>query len=57
VLFYQIQHHPVSWEIAFVCNFAADCPVLEIIEIPLVLVEYRVMPEPAGLVNLKIKAY
>jgi hypothetical protein len=55
MLFYQVQYESVCGKVAFICNLAANCPVLEIVKIPPVCVEDRIMSKSAGLMNLKVK--
>jgi hypothetical protein len=53
----QVQQQQICRQVAFIGYFLADLLVFEIVEVIAVLVEDGVVPEPAGLMNLKVKAY
>ena len=54
---YYIQKQPIGRKITFVCDLPAYQAVLMIIKILVVLVEYRIVPQPHRLMHLKIETY
>jgi hypothetical protein len=57
VLSYQIQQQPVGGKITLICHLPADGGIFRVVEIVVVFIKYRVVPQSEGLMDLKIKTH